>query len=72
MLRGLNGNRAYRYVEMEARHTAQNILLQAASMGLGAVPIGAFVDEQVKKVLQLPLDHKPLYIIPVGVKSRKE
>ena len=43
-----------------------DLLLQAVSLGLGAVPVGAFRDEQVAKVLDLPDDHAPLYIIPVG------
>ena len=60
------GERAERYVHLEAGHTCQNVLLQAVTLGLGAVPIGAFVDQGVQKVLSLPHDHEPLYIIPVG------
>ncbi len=60
------GERAERYVELEAGHAGQNILLQAVALELGAVPIGAFYDEQVQAALALPLDHKPLYLIPVG------
>jgi len=62
------GNRAERYVKMEAGHAAQNLLLQAVSSGLGAVPVGAFHDEQVRQVLNLPVNHEPLYLIPVGWK----
>ena len=58
--------RAPRYVHMEAGHAAQNLLLQAAALNLGAVPVGAFHDEQVQKVLTLPKDHEPMYLIPVG------
>lgn len=43
------------------------LLLQAVSLGLGAVPIGAFDDEKVGNLLDLPENEKPLYIIPVGV-----
>ncbi len=60
------GERASRYVHMEAGHTAQNIHLQAVALGLGSVPIGAFHDGQVQKALSLPQDHEPLYIVPVG------
>lgn len=60
------GSRALRYVYIEAGHAAQNILLQAVALGLGAVPVGAFYDEQVGKVLELPKGCDPLYIIPVG------
>lgn len=60
------GDRAERYVHLEAGHAAQNLLLQAVDLELGAVPIGAFRDDQVQEVLNLPADHEPLYLIPVG------
>jgi len=63
------GGRAQRYVRLEAGHVAQNILLQAVTLDLGAVPVGAFNDEDVKKVLGLEKDHEPLYLIPVGFPS---
>jgi SagB-type dehydrogenase family enzyme len=63
---GKYGERAERYVEMEAGHAAQNLLLQAVALDLGAVPIGAFYDDQVQTALALPADHRPLYLIPVG------
>ena len=60
------GDRAERYVQLEAGHAAQNLLLQAVALELAAVPIGAFHDDQVQEVLNLPEDHQPLYLIPVG------
>jgi SagB-type dehydrogenase family enzyme len=60
------GSRGERYVKVEAGHAAQNILLQAVSQGIGAVPVGAFYDDDVRKVLRLPSDHEPLYLIPLG------
>jgi len=60
------GERAERYMWMEAGHAGQNLLLQATAMGLGAVPVGAFSDDRVAEVLQLPGDEAPLYLIPVG------
>lgn len=60
------GARAERYVELEAGHATQNLLLQAVALGLGGVPIGAFHDDQVQSALSLPSDHAPLYLIPVG------
>lgn len=60
------GDRAERYVKIEVGHAAQNLLLQAVSLGLGAVPVGAFHDDQVVEVLNLPENHEPLYVIPVG------
>jgi len=49
-----------------AGHAAQNMLLQAVALGLGAVPIGGFSAERIKTALGLPPDHEPVYIIPVG------
>ncbi|HSR32447.1 MAG TPA: SagB/ThcOx family dehydrogenase [Anaerolineae bacterium] len=60
--------RTPRYVHLEAGHAAQNLLLEAVALGLGAVPIGAFYDEAIQKALGLPTDHTPLYLIPVGHK----
>ena len=62
------GERGVRYVHMEVGHAAQNLCLQATAMGLGLVTVGAFHDEQVSELLNLPEDEKPLYIIPVGRK----
>jgi SagB-type dehydrogenase family enzyme len=58
--------RAERYVHLEAGHAAQNLLLQAVSLGLGAVPVGAFDDERLNRVLDLPPSHRPVYLLPVG------
>ncbi len=60
------GERAERYVWMEAGHAAQNLLLQATALGLGGVTIGAFHDDRVARVLSLPEGEAPLYLIPVG------
>lgn len=59
-------DRAQRYVDMEVGHAAQNLLLQAVALDLGAVPVGAFQDAEVAKVLKLPAEHAPLYMVPVG------
>lgn len=60
------GNRTERYVNMEVGHAGQNIYLQAVSLGLGTVMIGAFNDEALKKVLSLPGNEFPLAIYPLG------
>lgn len=59
-------HRARRYVHLEAGHAAQNLLLQAVVLGLGAVVIGAFEDDEVQAVLSLPAEHQPVYLISVG------
>jgi SagB-type dehydrogenase family enzyme len=60
------GERGIRYTHMEAGHAAQNLLLQAVALGLGAVLVGAFDDAKVKRVLGLSKKEMPLYLIPVG------
>jgi len=60
------GERGIRYVQIEAGHVCQNILLTAVSLELGAVPIGAFEDKAVQLLLGLPSNYIPLYVIPVG------
>jgi SagB-type dehydrogenase family enzyme len=60
------GERGNRYVHMEAGHAAQNVYLQAESLGLGTVAIGAFDDEGVKKAAELTIREQPLYIMPIG------
>ena len=60
------GNRGYRYVWMEAGHIAENIHLQAESLGLGTVIIGAFYDDKIKRFLNIK--EEPLCIMPIGKK----
>lgn len=62
------GDRAERYVHMEAGHAAQNIYLQAVALDLGVVTVGAFHDEWVRNILGMPQNEVPLYVIPVGRK----
>jgi SagB-type dehydrogenase family enzyme len=63
------GDRAGRYTDMEAGHAAQNVALQAVSLGLDSVPVGAFSDTDVAKILKLDPGKKPLYILPVGYRK---
>lgn len=45
------GENAEAFIAMEAGHISQNILLESVSLGLGAVPIGAFSRESVDELL---------------------
>lgn len=58
--------RSPRYVHLESGHVAQNLLLEATALGLGSVPVGAFEDEQVQRVLRLPNREVPVYMVAVG------
>ncbi|MBW8016178.1 MAG: SagB/ThcOx family dehydrogenase [Planctomycetes bacterium] len=63
---GYYGKRGIRYVYMEAGHAGQNVSLQAEALGLGSVAVGAFDDDAVSKVLSLPNQLDPLYMLVIG------
>ncbi len=60
------GERGIRYVYNEIGHASQNVHLQAASLNLGTVVIGAYRDEEVEEILQLEAVFRVLYLMPIG------
>ena len=60
------GNRGRGYVYLEAGHAAENMMLQAVALGLATTMVGAFLDDEVKRLLDLAADETPLCLIPVG------
>jgi SagB-type dehydrogenase family enzyme len=63
---GKYGKRGIRYVHMEAGIAAQNAALQAVSLHLATVVIGAFDDDAVHLALSMPAGEEPMIIMPVG------
>jgi SagB-type dehydrogenase family enzyme len=63
------GDRGRTYVHMEAGHAGQNISLQAVTLNMATVVIGAFNNNGVSVVLDLPSQITPLTIMPVGYPS---
>jgi SagB-type dehydrogenase family enzyme len=64
------GQRGYRFALLEAGHVAQNLILSAGGLGLGAVPVGGFFDREIDEILGLDgLDHSTLYLMAVGAAS---
>jgi SagB-type dehydrogenase family enzyme len=63
------GERAERYVHMEVGHAGQNIHLQAVALGLATVKVGAFDDGEIRTVLEVDEQGRPLYIMPVGTSA---
>jgi SagB-type dehydrogenase family enzyme len=60
--------RAYRFTVLEAGHIAQNVLLAADSLGLGALPIGGFYDGEIDALLDVDgVNEGTLYAVAVGV-----
>ena len=58
--------RAARYVHIEIGHAVENVCLQALALDLGTTMVGAFKDDDVKKVLGMLPEEQPLAIVPVG------
>ena len=61
------GERGIRYAHIEVGAVAENIYLQAESLGLGTTFVGAFSDDGVAGVIGLS-DAVPLGIMPVGTR----
>jgi SagB-type dehydrogenase family enzyme len=62
------GLRALRFTLLEAGHAAQNAVLAAAALGLGAVPLGGFYDRRTDEFLGLDgVNESVLYTVAVGV-----
>lgn len=60
------GQRGVQYTHIEAGCVAQNVALQAESLGLGTVFIGAFEETRTRDALGLQESQVPLGLMPVG------
>ncbi len=60
------GDRAYRYLHLDAGHLGERMNLAAIHLGLGVSGIGGFYDDEVNAMLKLPLDWAILYITTLG------
>ena len=56
------------FMYLEAGHVSQNVYLQAESLKLGTVTMAGFKAEEVKKVLKLPANEQPIYLMAIGKK----
>lgn len=63
---GKYGSRGEQYAHMEAGAAAQSLSLQAAALGLGTTLVGAFQDDEVRRILGVPDDEAPLLVLPLG------
>jgi SagB-type dehydrogenase family enzyme len=62
------GQRAYRYIYMDAGHIAENLALAAVSLSLGTCQIGALFDDEVNKLIGLNgVQESTIYMTVVGV-----
>lgn len=61
------GDRGHRYLLLEAGHVAQNVVLAATGLGLGAITLGGFLDDELSSLLRLDRDSEiVLYGAAVG------
>jgi nitroreductase len=58
------------YSVQDVSASIENMLLTAYELGLGSVWVGAFMEEEVKEVLKLPGNLRPVAIIPIGYPAR--
>lgn len=62
------GDRAYRYVYLDAGHMAENAALTAAAMGLGSCPVAAIFDDEVNEIIGIDgTEESAIYMTTVGV-----
>jgi SagB-type dehydrogenase family enzyme len=61
------GERAYRFVLLEAGHIAQNLLLAAQAEAVNAFAVGGFLDDPLNDLLQLDgVEEAALYFVLMG------
>ncbi|MEL7070437.1 MAG: SagB/ThcOx family dehydrogenase [Cyanobacteria bacterium J06581_3] len=65
------GDRAYRYLHMDAGHLGQRINLAATRRKIGVSGIAGFFDDQVNELLSIPAEEAVLYITTVGMKPTR-
>ena len=64
------GQRAYRYIYLDAGHIAENLALAAVSLNLGSCDIGALYDNQVNAILGIDgTEESVLCMAAVGIPS---
>ena len=63
--------RGERYIAQQAGAAIENFLLKITELGLSTCWVGAFVDEQVKRVLQIPEDVIVEGLFPIGYELGK-
>jgi SagB-type dehydrogenase family enzyme len=63
------GDRAYRYLHLDAGQLGQRLNLMAVHLGLGVSGIGGFFDDEVNALFGLPESRMVAYITTVGVRG---
>lgn len=61
-----HGERGYRYAHLLAGIIGHRLYLGAEALGLRASGIGAYLDDDLQRYLELPSTHQPLYLVACG------
>lgn len=65
-LRQRYASQADRFVDLEAGHVAENILLQATASGVAAVPVGSLDQGRAAAAIGAPTGETVVYLVAVG------
>ena len=67
------GQRAYRYIYLDAGHIAQNLALASVSLDLGSCQIAALFDEEVNEIIDVDgIEESTIYMSVVGCLDKEE
>ena len=66
------GERGKSYYKQQAGAAIENLLLKITSSGLATCWVGAFADDTVKRILQLPEDVDIEALLPIGYAFEKQ
>jgi len=67
------GERAFRYIYLDAGHMGQNLYLAATAMGLGCCTVGALFDDEVNEILDVDGEEETvIYLGAVGVPALED
>jgi SagB-type dehydrogenase family enzyme len=62
------GQRAYRYIYLDAGHIAENLALSATSINLGTCQIAALYDDEVNQIIDIDgITESTIYLSVVGI-----
>lgn len=59
------------YCIQDSAASVQNILLASFALGLGSCWVGAFSEQKVKSILNIPNESKPVALIPIGYSAEE-
>ncbi len=68
----LLGDRAYRYLHVDAGNIGQRLNLAAVHLGVGVSGIGGFLDDKVNQLLDLPEEDVVVYLTVLGKPAPKQ